>query len=398
MATYTVSGGGNTLNQAINSAVANSTIYVEPGTYTAINATYGNRRVDVIATGGKSVTFIDGENQNLCIYHNASNYNQDTRYYDFTIQNGYNDNTKDAHRGAAFANCALYNCEIKNCHSYNLDNDHYKDPNGVSAAFNAISFRGWAYGCNVHHCTSNCILDRETRWIGCEIHHNTFTCDYLGDAFAFYGSPMYRCNVHHNTCKNDNVAAAGNFGMGNQVACLVHDNDVYWLMERPNAKNTIYYNNTCRGNVIDNFGMQMKIKNCVFINNTGGYSLYNYNTTRMFSNWFCNAENIHNVKGINVTGSVVRDNHFDVSLQDFGFVDPANEDFRLVDESPLIHSGTWEGDASGDATGYWNFFPGWKQDYDSVLFNVNGNPSVGAFEWNPKGNLYLPDYMHPFGM
>jgi hypothetical protein len=116
--TWTVDNNGpsdfNNIQPAVNAASSGDEILVMPGTYTRNNGYVVyivNKNLSIVSSGGASVTFIEGENKNMCVFLD----NSDCTIDGFSIVNGNSQLT-----GGVFvygSDAVIKNCIINNNHA-----------------------------------------------------------------------------------------------------------------------------------------------------------------------------------------------------------------------------------------------------------------------------------------
>ena len=93
-ATLTVPGDHATIQAAINAAVDGDRIEVAPGTYTgALN--FNGKSIELIGTGGPSVTIVDGNNSTPILLRVNSSENNSTLIQGFTFQRANSNNSNE---------------------------------------------------------------------------------------------------------------------------------------------------------------------------------------------------------------------------------------------------------------------------------------------------------------
>ena len=417
MAVYTVSGGGDALKIQLNSAPDNSVILVEPGVYTPLNPGGTTKNVQVIGMD-KDTCIIDGGGTS-CLYDGRENYGStksNIKLYNFTLRNGTNDRQGRNHDQNNI-HAVLYGGTYINCNFHHLiaTQRYYTDSstgNLKRSWIEAVTFRPLMYGCEIHDCSSDTHWDFQpvvqyNLYIHDNVHKTLTTAESEdGTMVNLDGQAMYY-NMRNGILVNNVLCGCVEGGMqnciiANNISCSAEDriyssyrgNTLCYRGGSVVRKNNVYYNNK-EFNSFSSFNAQgsttqMHWANCVFVQNNA-YNGGNANKTAYItlghqgSLKHCWLDGTHTISMSDHGDRAKRVVQCITDGTDPGFVDPANNDFHLKPNSPLIAMGE-----------------------PSLLYSINDlagrpfkdPPAIGPYEFYEDGaklGWKMPNYMVPFG-
>jgi len=248
-ATYYVSTTGNDGNTgtsaspyrniqfAINGANSGDVINVLPGTYERIDS--GNKNITIQSTGGRNVTFIEGNSSFRPATLGTINTHRDTKLIGFTLRGG----NITANGGGVYGG-TLTNCRINNNKTTGYGGGAYFSTihnsiiNGNTASFDG----GGAYYCTLNNCQ---IYSNKARFGGgayggtlnnCEVDLNE-----AGSGGGAEAATLTNCTVTKNKATTSTLGGGGMWG-GSAYNCIVWDNtSSYSGTTRDNYYNTEFY-------------------------------------------------------------------------------------------------------------------------------------------------------------
>ena len=417
MAEYLITGGGSALDDALNfrndfNYTNGDILRVGPGIYSPINFAKYLQNVEVRSTDGKEVTIIDGQGTSTCLKNRYNKASYPYQFYGFTLRNGFisSDISAPANSAAGIMGAIeLYDCNIYDCSAVNLYDPWYDPYNGAGAIASQSYSATKIYNCDISGNVGDMfplIRMGSNRLIyGCDIHDNVSTAPNRGDRFSLI-SMIERCKIH------DNLISGLLLGPNNTINTLIYNNkgtsSNNWLGERTMIINCVIANNI--GFALENGSGQATYwkNNVVFGNrrtngNYVGGTFYGYSgRSQVWNCYFDQLSTSVNWSGWNELSGNRLDGSVFIQDADFGFVDPANGDFRLRPDSMLIGKGTWEILSGKTPTGTTLHYDGTEAN---EWLSANGDftsrpwkdpPSVGAYEYI-KDKQNLPNKLYPMG-
>jgi len=342
-ATINVSGGGAALQNAINTANADDTLRVGPGTYSPI--TSNNKKLTIESTDGAAATIINGGGTQRCATLavaatlSLNPIQNDTVLTGFTLMNGRHVTTEEMDGGGGAFGGTLNNCVLRN---------------------NTAFMGGGACVSWLNNCT---ILNNSAEGGGgtfCGVIYNSYysgnSADASGGGGAFDGA-LYNCLLTGNT-----AAIGGGACMLTLNNCTLVGNSCTTPGMGPitfgggafqcTINNSIIWGNTC-GTSTDN---------CSFLS-TG--SLQNSCTTSLPGAPYD--------KGGNITANP-------------RFVNAAGADYFLQSNSPCIDAGRNFYTLGGQDTA----IPQTDTDLNGAPRIQNKTVDMGAYEFNEGEPLPTP--------
>lgn len=396
-----VSGGGSALKDVLSGNVRNNTIfYLAPGVYDGgIVHTIG-RNCSIVGEYGKTdQTIIDGHGTTFCLKSNVQNYDKYAlSCHSITFKNGYCSDKNEEEIAkwaeynisgkligtyfAATKNVKLYGCNVFDCEVDISPKNLAWGKKLDERTDGGVIYPGDCWNCELSGNSSPIFLHHSQSPIGsfygCDIHHNRQTADRKW-MDTYFAHNLYYSKFHHNEISNVGVGqgydsliysnSGGNsylFERGKFLNCVIANN--YGFVTIDNAwggsieyVNDVFFNNrkidneygiiACGSTLTNN--LDIKIENCVFTENSlsdifgandtknsFGMALYEPNRIFDLSNNTFYKDADGNNHGRNL--SVIMLSDIWMGIEDPGFIDAENGDFRISSDSFIRNKSNYE--------------------------------------------------------